>query len=80
MIREKLVDMHMMISAARYLTLNAAYKQNGFDDYALKAAEAKLFASETKMVSDEAIRIHGAYGYVDEFDVNRHWRDSRMMI
>jgi alkylation response protein AidB-like acyl-CoA dehydrogenase len=81
MIREKLADMHMMISAARYLTLSAAWaKHNGLDDYALKAAEAKLFASETaKMVSDEAIQIHGAYGYVDEFDVNRHWRDARMM-
>ncbi|MEM4611907.1 MAG: acyl-CoA dehydrogenase family protein [Candidatus Nitrosocaldus sp.] len=80
MIRQKLADMHTAISAARHLTLSAAWAKDNGLDYALIAAEAKLFASETaKMVSDEAIQIHGAYGYVDEYDVNRHWRDARMM-
>jgi len=45
-----------------------------------EAAQAKLFATESGLkVCDEAIQIHGGYGYADEFDVHRHWRDARLM-
>jgi len=49
-------------------------------DCALEAAQAKLFASEMALkVCDDAIQIHGGYGYTDDLDVHRHWRDARLM-
>jgi alkylation response protein AidB-like acyl-CoA dehydrogenase len=80
MIMQKLADMSTMISAARQLTyLSAWLKENG-KDFELQAAQAKLAASETTLkVTDETLQIHGAYGYADEGDIHRHWRDARMM-
>lgn len=80
MIRQKLADMSTAISAARQLTYMAAWLKQNEKEFALQATQAKLFASEAAMkVSDEAIQIHGGYGYADEFDIHRHWRDARMM-
>jgi alkylation response protein AidB-like acyl-CoA dehydrogenase len=45
-----------------------------------EAAQGKLLATESALkVCDEAIQIYGGYGYADEFDVHRHWRDARLM-
>ncbi|MEK6919750.1 MAG: acyl-CoA dehydrogenase family protein, partial [Thermoproteota archaeon] len=45
-----------------------------------EAAQAKLLATESGLgVCNEAIQIFGGYGYADEFDVHRHWRDARLM-
>lgn len=80
MIRQKLADMSTAISAARQLTYRAAWVKEMGRDCALEAAQAKLFASEMALkVCDDAIQIHGGYGYTDDLDVHRHWRDARLM-
>jgi alkylation response protein AidB-like acyl-CoA dehydrogenase len=80
MTRQKLADMSTEISAARQLVFRAAWLKQSGKDFSLQASQAKLFASETAMkVSDQAIQIHGGYGYADKYDVHRHWRDARMM-
>lgn len=80
MIRQKLADMSTAIGAARQLTYYAAWAKQSGADYGVLAAQAKLFASETALkVCDDAIQIHGGYGYTDGFDVHRHWRDARLM-
>jgi alkylation response protein AidB-like acyl-CoA dehydrogenase len=80
MIQHKLADMITGINAARLLTYCAAMlKEKGGDAVSL-ISQAKLFASETALrVCDEAIQIHGGYGYTDAFDVHRHWRDARLL-
>jgi len=80
LVQEKLSDMSTDISAARLLTYNAAFLKNQGKDTALEASRAKLFSSETALrVCDHAIQIHGGYGYTDEYDVHRHWRDARLL-
>jgi butyryl-CoA dehydrogenase len=80
MIREKLADMATSVAAARGLTYHAAWLRQEGADYTMEAAEAKLFASEMALkVCDDAIQIHGGYGYTDDLDVHRHWRDARLM-
>jgi len=81
LIQEKLADMATGIRAARLMTYCAAAQKDGGMDIAAEAAQAKLFASETAVqVCDKAMQIHGGYGYVDDFDIHRHWRDSRMLL
>jgi alkylation response protein AidB-like acyl-CoA dehydrogenase len=81
LIQEKLADMLTGISAARLLTLHAASLKDKGQDIASEAAQAKLFASETAVkVCDNAMQIHGGYGYIDETDVHRHLRDARMLM
>lgn len=78
-IRFKLADMATKIDAARLLTLTAAHMKDQGVDYAPAAARAKLFASRTAVqVTDEAIQIHGGYGYVEEYEVERHYRDAKI--
>jgi len=78
-IRHKIADMYAGIQGARALTLDAARADDRNDDSALRASVAKYVASETAMdVTNEAIQIHGGYGYVSEFDVERLYRDARV--
>ena len=78
-IQWKLADMATKIDAARLLTLRAAYLKDQGEDYAAAAAEAKLFASRAAVeVADEAVQIHGGYGYVAEYQVERHYRDAKI--
>jgi butyryl-CoA dehydrogenase len=78
-IQWKLADMATKIEAARLLTLRAAHLKDLRRDYASAAAEAKLFASRTAVeVADEAVQIHGGYGYVAEYQVERHFRDAKI--
>jgi butyryl-CoA dehydrogenase len=80
LVQAKLADMETEIQAARLLVFHAAMLKENGKDYTSAAAQAKLFASEMALrVCDHAIQIHGGYGYTDEFDVHRHWRDARML-
>jgi len=79
MIQSKLADMLTDINASRMMVYRAAYLKDQGRPFESEAAQAKVFASEHGLrVCDEAIQIHGGYGYADEFDVHRHWRDSRL--
>ena len=78
-IQFKLADMVTKIDAARLLTLMAAYKKDTGESYIKDAAQAKLFASKTAVdASLEAIQIHGGYGYVREYNVERFLRDAKI--
>ncbi len=74
-----LADMATELDAARLLTLRAASLKDKGVRHSAESAMAKLFASEMcERVTSKAIQIHGGYGYVKEYDVERHWRDSRI--
>jgi alkylation response protein AidB-like acyl-CoA dehydrogenase len=78
-IQFKLADMATKVEAARLLTLQAASLKDQHKDFAMQAAMAKLFASRTAMeCADEAIQIHGGYGYVREYLVERYLRDAKI--
>ncbi len=76
----KIADMATQLEAARLLTLKAATLRDAGRPYTLAAAQAKLFASEVAVKAcDDAIQIHGGYGYIKEYPVERYWRDARLM-
>ena len=78
-IQFKLADMATNIEAARGLILNAAALKDRNQPYATAAAMAKLFASKVAVESAlEAIQIHGGYGYVREYKVERFLRDAKI--
>ncbi|SNT19653.1 Acyl-CoA dehydrogenase [Ekhidna lutea] len=78
-IQFKLADMATEIEAARLLCLNAAQKKDAGEDFSREGAMAKLFASEVAMKQTvEAIQIHGGYGYVKEYHVERLMRDAKI--
>jgi butyryl-CoA dehydrogenase len=74
-----LADMATELDAARLLTLRAAAMKDRGVRHTAESAMAKLFASEmSERVTSKALQIHGGYGYVKEYDAERHWRDSRI--
>jgi len=78
-IQFKLADMATRIEAARLLCLRAAWEKDHHLDYALSSSMAKVFASETAMwTATEAVQIHGGYGYVKEYHVERLMRDAKI--
>ncbi|MFB6139714.1 MAG: acyl-CoA dehydrogenase [Halosimplex sp.] len=78
-IQHKLADMDTKINAARYLMHAAADKKMRGDRYIKEAAQAKLYASEmAREVCNEAIQIHGGYGYTKDFAVERYYRDAKL--
>ncbi len=81
-IQIKLAEMATKIQAARLLTYDAAAKKDaGQERVDLEAGMAKLFASEVcGEVAMEAMRIHGGYGYIKDFNVERYYRDAPLMI
>ena len=80
-IQIKLADMATKIEAARLLTYEAARKKDQGERVDLEAGMAKLFASEVcGEVTLEAMRIHGGYGYVKDYPVERYYRDAPLMI
>lgn len=80
-IQLKLADMATKIEASRLLVLNAAVKKDKGERADMEAGMAKLFATETGVeCSLEAMRIHGGYGYIKEFDVERYFRDAPLMV
>lgn len=75
----KLADMAMKIEAARNLCLKCAWEKDQGKPYGTLSAMAKVFASETAMwVTTEAVQIHGGYGYVKEYHVERLMRDAKL--
>jgi len=75
----KLADMATQIEGARLLCLKAAWQKDQGLDYTLSASMAKLYASEiAQSVTNEAVQIHGGYGYVKEFHVERLMRDAKI--
>ena len=78
-IQFKLADMATQIEAARLLVYKAARDKDAHGNYDLSGSMAKLFASEVAMrTTVEAVQIHGGYGYVKEFHVERLMRDAKI--
>lgn len=80
-IQWKLADMATRIDAARLLVWRAATLRDQGQPHTLAASQAKLFASETAtFVTDQAVQIHGGYGYLEEYAVERYFRDARATV
>jgi alkylation response protein AidB-like acyl-CoA dehydrogenase len=78
-IQFKLADMATKIDAARLLVWQAAYLKDQNKNFVKAAAQAKLFASQiAQEVTTEAVQIHGGYGYVKEYHVERMMRDAKI--
>jgi butyryl-CoA dehydrogenase len=79
MIQEAIATMATDVEAARMLVRYAAWCKDVKQSYTAPAAMAKLFASETAMrVSTKAIQIHGGYGYMKDYPVERYFRDAKV--
>jgi len=75
----KLADMATRIEAARLLCLKAAWEKDNNLDYGISSSMAKVYASETAMwTTVEAVQIHGGYGFVKEYHVERLMRDAKI--
>ncbi|MGH2785838.1 MAG: acyl-CoA dehydrogenase family protein [Actinomycetota bacterium] len=75
-----LADMATQIEAARALTQEAAKRRDAGEPFSTHAAMAKLFASDTAMrVTTDAVQVHGGYGYVEEFPVERYMREAKVL-
>jgi alkylation response protein AidB-like acyl-CoA dehydrogenase len=74
-----IADMATEIEAARQLVWRAAWLKDRGRDYGLAAAQAKLFASEVSArATNAAIQVHGGYGYIEEYKVERYLRDAKL--
>ncbi|WP_223631905.1 acyl-CoA dehydrogenase family protein [Corallococcus sp. EGB] len=77
--RFMMADMRTQLDAAELLTLRAATLKEAGQPFTREASMAKLFASEmSNKVADKAVQLHGGYGYIDEFPVERYFRDARV--
>lgn len=78
-IQWKIADMRTRLDAARMLTLRAALLKEQGKPFTKEASMAKVYASEHAFkVTDDALQVHGGYGYTREFPVERHMRDVRV--
>ena len=74
-----LADMQTQLNAARLLILHAARLRTAGKPCLSEASQAKLFASETaERVCSKAMQIHGGYGYLEDYPVERYYRDARI--
>ncbi len=79
MVQWMLADMATAIEAARLLTRRAAFLEDRGLPFGPEASMAKLFASEMAMrVTTDAIQVHGGYGFITEYPVERHFRDAKI--
>jgi len=79
-IRWMLADMATQLEAARLLTFNAAAMRDRGENFSAAASMAKVFASEmANKIAYQALQIHGGYGYIKEFSVERYYRDARVL-
>ncbi|MDZ7771543.1 MAG: acyl-CoA dehydrogenase family protein [Balneolaceae bacterium] len=79
-IENKLADMATRIDAARFLVHRAAWLKDQGKSFTKEASMGKLFASELAVeAADEAVQIHGGYGYIKEYHVERFLRDAKLM-
>ena len=75
----KIADMAVQIDAARLMVYRAAWLKDSGQPYSTEAAMAKLFASEVaRQVTNDAVQVHGGYGYVTEYKVERYLRDAKL--
>jgi short/branched chain acyl-CoA dehydrogenase len=78
-IQFKLADMLVEIEHARMMVLKAAWEKDAGRDFALTASLAKLYSGEvSRRVVNEAVQIHGGYGFMDEYPVSRMYRDQKV--
>ena len=78
-IQHYLADMSTELDAARLMTWKAAWAKMHRKRYSLEAAQAKLFTSEmAQRVTNKALQVHGGYGYIREYNVERFFRDARI--
>jgi butyryl-CoA dehydrogenase len=78
-LRWMIADMALDVEAARQLMLHAARLKDAGEPYTLQASMAKLFASEmVNRVTAQAVQIHGGYGYIKDYAVERFYRDARV--
>ncbi|BAQ11400.1 acyl-CoA dehydrogenase [Bacillus sp. OxB-1] len=76
----KLADMALKIELARNMVYKASWLKDQGRPFSKEAAMCKLYASEIAMeVADEAIQIHGGYGYMKEYEVERYMRDAKLL-
>jgi alkylation response protein AidB-like acyl-CoA dehydrogenase len=79
-IQFKLADMALEVEAARLLTRKAAFLKMQGENFTLAAAQAKYFASEVATrVANEAVQIHGGYGFIKDFPVEKFYRDVKLL-
>jgi alkylation response protein AidB-like acyl-CoA dehydrogenase len=79
MVQWMLADMATAVEAARLLTLRAAWLRDAGQPYVAAASMAKLFAAETAMkVTTDAVQVHGGYGFIKEYEVERYFRDAKI--
>jgi len=77
--RAKLADMATEVEAARLLTMRAAVLKDRGETTTLESSMAKVYASEAAVrVGEEAVQIHGGYGYTTDYPVERAWRDAKL--
>ena len=78
-IQFKLADMATQIEAARLLMYRAAYLKDQNKKVTKESSMAKLYASEMSVrICEEAIQIHGGYGYTKDYPPEKYWRDSKL--
>jgi short-chain 2-methylacyl-CoA dehydrogenase len=76
----KLADMALKIELARNLLYKACWLKDHDKPFALEAAMSKLYCSEVaQQVANEAVQIHGGYGLMKDYDIERHYRDQRLL-
>jgi alkylation response protein AidB-like acyl-CoA dehydrogenase len=79
-IQAKLAGMSVEIEATRLLVHKAAYLKDAGLDFTLTAAQAKLKSGRLAVhAADEAVQIHGGYGYIEEYPVCRFYRDAKVL-
>jgi alkylation response protein AidB-like acyl-CoA dehydrogenase len=79
LVQELIADTAVEAEAARMLTYLAAWKADAGEPYTLAASQAKYYASEVAVrAANAAVQVHGGYGYVDEYPVQKYLRDARV--
>ena len=79
-IQAKIADISSQLEAARLLTYKAAIEKDNGQDFSLTAAQAKLITGRLAVrAAEEAVQIHGGYGYIEEYPVCRFYRDAKIL-
>lgn len=79
-IQAKIADISSQLEAARLLTYKAAIEKDNGEDFSLTAAQAKLITGRLAVrAAEEAVQIHGGYGYIEEYPVCRFYRDAKIL-